>query len=234
MRILDRVHLRSKRAIATAIVVPAIAVGVVLLLAPGGAAPTRALANAASRACPASAESRVSQAVRAAKARYLNEAQGAVVHADLRQIAHDQALLEALGRGRLGAALAAANRQLVRHVVQIRVLQGSRVLVDANPTSFDVRGSITELRSPSGRRLGQLQVTLQDVIGFIKLVHKLNAADVVVRGAGGQERTSLPAAAGASLPQSGCTQIGSRRYAVRSFTESDFTGEPLTIWILAA
>ena len=157
-----------------------------------------------------------------------------MIHADLRQIASDPILLGALSAGNLHSALAEANRQLVRHVVQIRVLQGSRVLVDANSSSFDVGGSGVELHTRKGRSLGRLQITVQDVIGFIKLIHKLNAADVVVRGTGGQVRTSLPAAAALSLPRSGCTQIGTNRYVVSSFDETSFSGEPLTIWVLTA
>jgi hypothetical protein len=72
------------------------------------------------------------------------------------------------------------------------------------------------------------------VIGFIKLVHKLNAAGVVVRGTLGDMRTSLAAAAKLSLPLAGCTQIGFRRYVVRSLKETSFAGEPLTIWLLTA
>jgi hypothetical protein len=211
----------------------AAAVPVWILLLAGPAQP-RAVASVAPRSCPAAALSRVNQAVNAAKARYLTEAQGAVMHADLGQLAHDRTLLSALSGGHLGAALAEANRQLVNHVVRIRVQRGSRFVLDANPTSFDVAGSGTELRAANGRSLGRLQITIQDVIGFIKLVHRLNAADVVVRAAGGQVRTSLPAAANASLPQSGCSQIGPRRYAVRSFSESGFTGEALSIWVLTA
>jgi hypothetical protein len=192
----------------------------------------RAAAGAAARCPTPAAAARANKAFNAAKRRYLTESRGAVIHADLRQIAHDGVLLEALSAGNLGAALVEANRQLVRHVVRIRVQRGSRVLVDANSTSFDVGGSGMELHAPNGRSLGRLQITVQDVIGFIKLVHKLNAADVVVRGARGQVRASLPAAARLSLPRSGCTQIGSHRYVVRSFNETSFSGEPLTIWLL--
>jgi hypothetical protein len=151
---------------------------------------------------------------------------------DLRQIASDSILLEALRAGNLNSALAEANRQLVRHVVQIRVRRGPRVLVDANSTSFDVAGSGIELRASTGGALGRLQITVQDVIGFIKLIHKLNAANVVVRGTRGDLRASFPAAARLSLPRSGCTLIGARRYVVRSFNETSFSGEPLTIWLL--
>jgi hypothetical protein len=204
-----------------------------ILLSSGPALP-RAAVGAAVRCPTSAAASRATKAFNAAKTRYLTESRGAVIHADLRQIAHDSILLAALSVGNLRSALAEANRQLVRHVVRIRVLRGSRVLVDANSTSFDVGGSGVELRAPNGRSLGRLQITVQDVIGFIKLVHKLNAADVVVRGARGQARSSLPTAARLSLPRSGCMQIGSRRYVVRSFNETSFSGEPLSIRVLTA
>ena len=54
-----------------------------------------------------------------------------VIHADLRQIAHDRVLIGALSVGNLSAALAEANRQLVRHVVRIRVLRGPHVVLVA-------------------------------------------------------------------------------------------------------
>jgi hypothetical protein len=197
--------------------------------------PPHPVAHVTARGCPSrAAASRASRALNAAEARYLTESRGAVIHRDLRQIAHDGILLEALSAGNLGSALAEMNRQLVRHVVRIRVTRGSRVLVDANSTSFDVAGSGMQLHAANGRSLGRLQITVQDVIGFIKLVHKLNAAGVVVRGARGHVRSSLPAAAKLSLPLSGCTQIGPHRYVVRSFDEISFTGEPLTIWVLSA
>jgi hypothetical protein len=197
-------------------------------------APQRALA-AAGRGCPTpAAASRAGAALSAATQRYLTEERGRVIHADLRQIASDPILIGNLSTGKLSSALAEANRQLVRHVVRVRVLRGSRVLVDANSTSFDVGGSGVQLHARNGRSLGRLQITAQDVIGFIKLVHKLNAAEVVVRSSAGNARTSLPAAATLALPRSGCTQIGRTRYVVSSFDETSFSGEPLTIWVLTA
>jgi hypothetical protein len=180
------------------------------------------------------AASRASRALAAAERRYLTEAHGAAIHADLRRIASDPVLLDSLSAGNLGSALAEANRQLVRHVVQIRVLRGSRLLVDANPTSWDVGGSGVELHAPNGRSLGRLEITVQDVIGLVKLIHKLNAAEVVVRGASGRVRVSLPATEALTLPLSGCTQVGTHSYVVSSFHEKSFTGEPLTVWVLTA
>jgi hypothetical protein len=197
-------------------------------------APQRALA-AAANGCPTpAAASRARAALSAAERRYLTEASGTVIHTDLRQIASDRVLLGALSSGNLKSALAEANHQLFRHVVQVSVLRGSRVLLDANPTSFDVGGSAVELHARNGVSLGRLQITVQDVIGFIKLIHKLNAAEVLVRSARGQVRTSLPRLATLSLPRSGCRQIGAHRYVVSSFGETGFWGEPLTIWVLTA
>jgi hypothetical protein len=187
--------------------------------------------SASSCSSPA-ATARASRAVAHAKQRYALESSGTVIHADLRQIANDRAFVEALRAGNLALALEAANRQLVRHVVRIRVLRGSRVLVDANPTSFDVGGSSITLRAPGGRTLGQLKITLQDIIGFIKLDRRLYHAQTVVRGANGQMRTSLLEAAKVSLPSSGCERVGRRTYVVSSFPETSFTGEALQVWVL--
>jgi hypothetical protein len=110
----------------------------VWILSFSGPAPSRAAAVVAARGCPAAAASaRARTALAAAEARYRMESRGSVIHADLRQIEHDRSLVGALSAGNTGAALSAANNQLVRHVVQIRVLRGSRVLLDANPTSFE-------------------------------------------------------------------------------------------------
>jgi hypothetical protein len=184
-------------------------------------------------ACPtATGWSRAEEALSAARRRYLLESDGTVARSDLRRIAGDKALLADLRARRLRLALAEAKRQLVRHVVRIRVLRGSRAVVDANPSSFDVGGPSVSLHVRGGEALGRLQITVQDVIGYVKLVHKLNAADVVVRGTRGEAHASVPGAAKLALPASGCAYIGRRRYIVRSFTETGFAQEPLTIWVL--
>jgi hypothetical protein len=196
-------------------------------------APARPIAQVSSTSCPTPAATALaSKAVAEAKGRYALEASGAAIHADLRQIAHNTAFVEALRARNLPLALEVANGELVRHVVRIRVLQGSRVLVDANPTSFDVNGSSITLRA-GGRTLGQLKITVQDIIGFIKLDRRLYHVQTVVRSANGQMRTSLLAATRAPLPSSGCVQVGRRTYVVSTFPEKSFTGEALTVWVLS-
>ncbi len=114
------------------------------------------------------------------------------------------------------------------------MLRDARVLLDGWPSSFDVAGSERELRDRHGRELGRVQITIQDVIGFIKLEHKHEATEVLARSATGRMRSSLTDAARLSLPLSGCTQVGTRWYMVRSFERHSFTGEPLRIWLLTA
>lgn len=202
---------------------------------PAAAAPTAPLAaTAVAGTCPTPAgAARARAALIGAEARYHLEERGRTIHADLQQIAHDSAFTSALTAGDLHGALEAANRELVRHVVRIRVIRGSHVLVDANPTSFDVGGSSLELFSGGGRDLGRLVITVQDVIGFNKLVHKLQHADVIVRGAG-DARTTLSSVPKGRLPTSGCARIGGRTYVLGSFVRKGFTGEPLRIWVLTA
>jgi hypothetical protein len=78
-----------------------------------------------------------------------------------------------------------------------------------------------------------LQLSIQDVIGYVKYMHRNVDVDVVVRGRGAAHvRTSLPAAARVALPSSGTVTVGGHRYRVRSFSEHGLAGEPLRIWIL--
>jgi hypothetical protein len=119
-------------------------------------------------------------------------------------------------------------------VTRISVIRGSRVLVNATVNSdgvFVVAPGTRILRS-HGRLLGTLLVSIQDVTGFVKLVHDLTGAEVLVLGASGHVRTSLGAAARVRLPVSGQVTIAGRRYFVRSFREIGWGNEPLTVWIL--
>ena len=77
-----------------------------------------------------------------------------------------------------------------------------------------------------------IEASMQDVIGFVKLVHRLTGVQVVVRGAPGHAESSLPGATGTALPASGNATIAGQPYVVRSFREVGFGGEALQVWIL--
>ena len=85
-----------------------------------------------------------------------------------------------------------------------------------------------------GHAVGTLQVSMQDEIGFVRLMHRIfPSVQVVVRGAGlAHLRTSMHAAAFVKLPASGRVSLGRHHYRVRSFHEVAWNGEPVTIWIL--
>jgi len=178
--------------------------------------------------------------VRTAKAIYANEVGGPKLHEELGRIARDRILLETLSRGGWTEAPAEADAQLRRptnhlaHVTRISVTRGSRVLVNAtvNADGVFVVAPASRALVLHGRPLGTLLVSIQDVTGFVKLVHRRTGAAVLARGGSGRVRTSLPAAAQIRLPPSGRVVIAGRRYLVRSFGEVGWGGEPLMVWVL--
>jgi len=189
--------------------------------------------------------SRIDGIVNVAKASYHSETKGAKLLQQLGRIARDGILLDALSRGDVAGAQAEADAQLrspanhFDHVTRISVIRGSRVLVNATVNSDGVfvvapGGRVLRLH---GRLLGTLLVSIQDVTGYVKLVHDLTGADVVARGASGRVRTSVGAPSGVRLPPSGHITIAGRGYFVRSFHEvgwgsEPLSNEPLTVWIL--
>jgi hypothetical protein len=165
---------------------------------------------------------------------YQQEIAGTVGRAAVRRIARDATLDRALAGGSAKAVRAEALRQLFmpgKHVVRLRLLRGDRVLTDVGGR-FVVGEQAAELRTPDGRDLGRLEISMQDVLGYRKLVRRLTGADVVIRGSSGHVETSLPAAAAVSLPGSGTVSLRGRTYFVREFHEHGFGGEPLSVWLL--
>ena len=183
---------------------------------------------------------RIGASVRAAQQAYNRETKGFKLHRETDRIAGDPVLLGALGRGDTAGARAEAQAQLLSpsnhfdHVTRISVTRGARVLVNAtlNSDGTFVDAPATRDLVLHGRKLGTLLVSIQDVTGFVKLVHRRTLAEVLARGSSGQVRTSLPAAAHIALPQSGSVSVSGRRYTVRSFHEVGWGGEALTVWVL--
>ena len=194
------------------------------------ALPGCAAVQAADQDPPATAAAgvRADTLVGVARRIYQQEAGGAVGHAAVRRIARDHALLAALDSGSPAALRAAALRQLFnpgKHVVRLSVMRGGRTLTDVggrfvvSPAQLTAQGDVIE-------------ASMQDVIGFVKLVHRLTGADVVVRGAPGHVESSLPGATDTALPAAGSATVAGRSYVVRSFREVGFSGEALQVWVL--
>ncbi len=215
---------------------------------PGRSASSSAAATAARTAAqpaPSRHPSRLKLAVARAKQVYNDETRGPKLNRELSRIARDGILLGALSRGDIAGAQAAADAQLhiplnhTAHVTRIGVDRGSHVLVNAtiNADGVFVVAPADRAVSLHGHALGTLLVSIQDVTGFVKLVHHLTGADVLVRGASGRVRTTLGAAIGARLPASGSVTIAGSRYFVRSFDEIGWGNErsaheALRVWVL--
>jgi hypothetical protein len=147
---------------------------------------------------------------------YASERDGSPVRASLRRVERDAAAM----RGNRAALL----KQLYTpgyHVVRLRVVRSGRVAADVGG-KFVVAG-------PSAKGM---TISIQDVIGYVKLVHRLTGEAVVVRGQPGHVVASSPALARASLPLSGDVTVAGTPYAVTSFAEPGFAGERLRVWIL--
>ena len=148
----------------------------------------------------------------------------------VKHLGADPILVRAMQSGDRALIRAHARRTVIPHEVRVRVMRGSQILTDVG-LPFVVQGAQAELRAPDGSVLGQIDVSIQDVIGFVKLVRRQTGTEVVVRGEG-RVASSLAAAAHVPLPSSGRVRLAGQSYIVRSFKEADFIGKPLTVWVL--
>jgi hypothetical protein len=199
--------------------------------------PASASVAQAGRKPAAPATTSIDHLTTVAKHRYAVEVGGSQARATLRRVARDPALRDALRSGDRTRVRAYARREFRRvwyhwHVSRLRILRGTSMLVDVG-VPFVVAPARMALHDPRGGSLGTLQVSIQDVIGFVRYMHRNYPVDVVVRGRGAAHvRTSLPAALTARLPGSGTATVAGRRYQVRSFGQTALGGEPVKVWIL--
>jgi hypothetical protein len=175
------------------------------------------------------------QLVVTAKRRWAIEQYGPPVHVLLRRVAAEPGLTRAL-RSRDPAAARAYVHSRFRpswyhwHVSRLRIVRGSRMLVDVG-VPFVVAPSQLALPGTHG---AMLQISDQDVIGYVKFMRRNHGVDIVTRGTGvGHVRTSLPAALHVRLPDRGSVTIAARRYAVASFHRKALNGERVKVWVLA-
>ena len=180
------------------------------------------------------ADARADALVQVAQNIYNQEVSGSVGRSQVRRILRDRVLDRAIVDRDRKALRAEALRQLFlpgKHVVRLRVLRGDRVLTDVGGR-FVVGGEVGVLRAPDGRELGRVEISMQDVLGYRKLVNRLAGVQIVVRGRPGHVETSLPAVPSASLPGSGTVTVDGQSYVVREFHERGFGQESLSVWLL--
>ena len=171
------------------------------------------------------------------EARYTSEASGAAAHATLSRLAHDPGLLAAVRSGsntRIRSYVDSRFRPVWYHwhVSRMRITRGNTTVIETG-VPFVVNGPTTTLHDAHGHAIAQLQISIQDVIGFVRLNTRHGDVNTVVRGHGSADvRTSLPGALTVKLPSSGTVTVAGHRYDVGSFHETGWRGEPLQVWIL--
>ena len=162
---------------------------------------------------------------------YYEETYGSPNSAAVRLVSRLPGLIAGLETGDLRRAVRALNSVVVDHIVRDRITRGRRTLID-DGLPFVIPGQRHPLRAPDGTYLGRLEVSIQDVIGLIKLFHRFTGAEIVVRGTAGHAKSSLAGLARLPLPSTGPLSLAGRTYYVSSFSRVGFAGEPLRLWIL--
>jgi hypothetical protein len=203
---------------------------------PAKPAPAAAAVQASS-AAPTPTTTAIDRLTAVAKQQYATEVHGGQAHATMRRVARDPALISALRSGDLTRVRAYVRQEFDRvwyhwHVSRMRIYRGTNMVIDVG-VPFVVAPSQMTIKDSSGRSLGTLQVSIQDVIGFVRYMHRNYPVDVVAKGRGAAPvRTSLPAALTVQLPDSGTATVAGKRYQVRSFMQTALGNEPVKVWIL--
>lgn len=172
-----------------------------------------------------------------ARLRWDQEQYGSPVHKLLRRVAADPTLRAAVRSGQTAAIRRAVDARFTSawyhwHVSRLRIVRKGHNIVDVG-VPFVVAPSSLPLRNAAGKTVATLQISDQDVIGYVRYMRRNEGVDIVARGVGrAHVKTSLPAALKVTLPKRGHVTIRGRRYAVRSFTKHSLDREPVRIWVL--
>ena len=84
-----------------------------------------------------------------------------------------------------------------------------------------------------GTRGAVVSASVQDVVGYVKLFHRLTGQAIVVHGAHGHAEARPTALLHLPMPaEAGAVQVGGRPYAARTFAERGWAGEPLRVTVL--
>ena len=78
-----------------------------------------------------------------------------------------------------------------------------------------------------------VSASVQDVVGYVKLFHRLTGQAIVVHGKHGHVEARPQGFLHVAMPAtSGAVEVAGRSYAARTFAEAGWGGEPLRITVL--
>jgi hypothetical protein len=198
--------------------------------APGAAGAPAATTPAG---CPAGAEVLANTAGLVAQRIYAGEAHSSETAADKRQIESFAPLLNAVQSGER-AAIHTAVHSLVyshTHIVRLRVSRGSELLYDeGGPYILAPVGGT--LRS-HGKEIGRFVFSVQDDLGYVKLVTRFIGAPMILRTASGQVPIEgLLSPGPASIPDHGPVTYRGTAYQAYSFNVDAYPSGRLRVSLL--
>jgi hypothetical protein len=201
--------------------------------APRSAAPATSASASSSAGCGAQAPATLATAVGTVARRiYEGELGGSETRADQRQVETYAPLLNAVAAGSRPAIKAAVTSLVFAHthIVRLRVTHGSSVLADVGgPYILAPAGGTLRLH---GRAIGRYVLSVQDDLGYVKLVTRFLGVPLVMR-AGSQPVPVQGLAAGPGrIPDLGPVSYRGRSYEAFSFDARSFPDGPLRVSLL--
>ncbi|HEY2201169.1 MAG TPA: hypothetical protein VGH56_04730 [Solirubrobacteraceae bacterium] len=182
---------------------------------------------------PAAAEVLARTAGSVAQLIYAGESTGSETLSDKRQIESFRPLLSAVEHGERAAVKAAVTTLVFSHthVVRLRVSRGSQLLADVGGPYILATVSGT-LRS-HGRPIGHYSFSVQDDLGYVKLVTRFIGVPLVLRTASGQVPIEGQLSPGpASIPNHGPVVYRHSIYEAFSFNVSAYPSGRLRVSLL--
>lgn len=182
--------------------------------------------------CPGSpAQTRVETLGHVGERIYEEELHSPAVTATLRHIEGSTSFQRAVAAGDAAAARTAIIGFFGQHihVVRVRVMIGSRLLIDEGGP-FVLAPVHGTLRS-GGRVVGHFTMAIQDDAGYLKLARLFTGAEVLMRTGAKQVMGTLNPGP-ASVPDRGAVVYGGHTYQAYSFSGVAFPSGPLRISLL--
>ncbi|MEA2226201.1 MAG: hypothetical protein QOE67_1483 [Solirubrobacteraceae bacterium] len=185
--------------------------------APTAPAPT-APPGAPHSVCPAGAEVLANTAGAVAQRIYAGEVHSSATDSDKHQIESDGPLLSAMQSGDRAAIRAAVHRLVYSHthIVRLRVSRGSELLDDEGGPY--ILAPVSGRLRLHGKEIGHFVFSVQDDLGYVKLVTRFIGAPLVLRtDAGNVPVGGLLSPGPASIPDRGPVDYRGVHYQAYSF-----------------
>jgi hypothetical protein len=182
---------------------------------------------------PAAAEVLARAAGSVATRIYAGELSGSETLNDKSQVEHFTPLLAAMASGERAAVKAAVNSLVFSHthVVRLRVTRGGVVLADVGGPY--ILAPVSGTLRFHGRSVGLYVLSVQDDLGYVKLVTRFIGAPLVLRtGSRTVPVEGVLAPGPASIPDHGPVSYRNAAYEAFSFNASAFPSGPLRISLL--